>query len=125
MKHAINWFEIPVKNFETSKAFYEAILDSQLQVVEMKEMGSVMGFLPADMENQGVGGSIIQGPGYEPSDKGALVYLNGGDDLSIPLARIESAGGKVILPKTSIGENGFMAQFLDPEGNKVAFHSMN
>ena len=125
MKHAINWFEIPVKNFETSKAFYESVLEAELQTMEMKDMGAVMAFFPADMENAGVGGSIIAGPGYEPSDKGALIYLNGGDDLAVPLARVEAAGGKIVLPKTSIGENGFMAQFIDPEGNRVAFHSMN
>ena len=26
MKNAINWFEIPVKDFEKAKAFYETIL---------------------------------------------------------------------------------------------------
>jgi predicted enzyme related to lactoylglutathione lyase len=38
---------------------------------------------------------------------------------------VEAAGGTVVLPKTAIGENGFFAIFLDTEGNKVAFHSMN
>ena len=40
------------------------------------------------------------------------------------LDRVEGAGGKVVMPKTSIGENGFMALFLDTEGNKVGLHSM-
>jgi hypothetical protein len=31
---------------------------------------------------------------------------------------MEQAGGKILLPKTSIGTNGFMAQFVDTEGNK-------
>ena len=82
------------------------------------------GMLPADMQN-GIGGGIVQGNGFEPSSKGALVYLNGGDDLSGPLSRVEAAGGKIVLPKTSIGPNGFMAHFIDTEGNKVALHSMN
>jgi len=48
-----------------------------------------------------------------------------GNDLSVPLGRVESAGGKVILPKTGIGENrGFIALFIDTEGNKVGFHSV-
>ena len=50
--------------------------------------------------------------------------MDGGEDLSVPLARVEKAGGKILLPKTAIGENGFMAHFLDTEGNKIAFHSM-
>jgi predicted enzyme related to lactoylglutathione lyase len=33
---------------------------------------------------------------------------------------IEKAGGKVITPKHSIGEWGFMADFADPEGNVIA-----
>ena len=50
--------------------------------------------------------------------------LNGGDDLSVPLSRVASAGGKILMEKTSIRPNGFMAHFVDREGNKVAFHSM-
>lgn len=49
-----------------------------------------------------------------------MAYLNGGDDLEAPLSRVEMAGGKVLVPKTSLGPNGFMAQFLDTEGNRVA-----
>ena len=41
-----------------------------------------------------VGGGIAQGDGFEPSDKGTVVYLNGGDDLNIPLARIERSEQK-------------------------------
>lgn len=125
MKHSINWFEIPVKNFEKAKSFYEEIFQAEMHIMEMKDMGALMAFFPYDQENEGVGGSIISSPGHEPSQKGSLIYLNGGDDLSVPLARVEKAGGQVIVPKTSIGEHGFIAQFIDPEGNRVAFHSQS
>lgn len=36
---------------------------------------------------------------------------------------IEENGGQVIMPKTSIGEQGHIAQFIDCEGNRVALHS--
>lgn len=121
MKNAINWFEIPVKNFNKAKAFYETILGAEMQPMEMGGMKSA--FFPADLQN-GIGGCITQAEGYEPSAKGSLVYLNGGDDLSIPLAKVEAAGGKILMPKTAIGPNGFMAHFTDTEGNKVALHSM-
>lgn len=122
MKNAINWFEIPVKDFNRAQKFYETVLGAKTQVMEA--MGMKMAFFPADLQGGGTGGGIIEGKGYEPSDKGSLVYLNGGDDLSVPLSRVEKAGGKIVLPKTSIGQNGFMAHFTDTEGNKVAFHSM-
>ncbi|MBI3354765.1 MAG: VOC family protein [Deltaproteobacteria bacterium] len=122
MKNAINWFEIPVKNFDRGKKFYSTILGGEIN--EMPNPQMKYGFLPFDMKNGGVGGAIVQGEGYEPSGKGSLIYLNGGDDLGKVLSKVEKAGGKILLPKTSIGQNGFMAHFLDTEGNKVALHSM-
>lgn len=121
MAHAINWFEIPVKNFDTAKKFYETILGSEM--MSMEAMGMQSAFFPADIMNGHIGGCITKGKGYEPADTGSLVYLNGGDDLSSILAKVEKAGGKIVLPKTAIGENGFMAHFQDTEGNKVGLHS--
>lgn len=121
MKNSINWFEIPATNFERAKAFYETLLGAEIQVMPHPEMK--YGMLPGDMQN-GVTGGLIEGAGFEPSDKGPLIYLNGGEDLSGPLSRVEPAGGKIVLPKTSIGPNGFMAHFIDTEGNKIALHSM-
>jgi uncharacterized protein len=120
LKNAINWFEIPVKDLNRAKTFYETILSATMQVMEA--MGMKSAFFPADMQN-GIGGCIIEGPGYEPSTTGSLVYLNGGDDLSTVLSKVEAAGGKILLPKTAIGPNGFIAYFVDTEGNKVGLHS--
>lgn len=121
MSHAINWFEIPAADFARAKAFYEAVLATTL-TVPFPDMKYAM--FPADMQQGEIGGGLVEEAGYTPSQTGALVYLNGGEDLSVPLARVEAAGGKVLVPKTSLGPNGFMAQFLDTEGNRVAFHSM-
>ncbi len=121
MKHAINWFEIPVKNIDQAKKFYEAVFETEMH--QMEAMGMKSAFFPAEMQDGGIGGCIIQGEGYEPSTSGSVVYLNGGDDLEVPLSKVENAGGKVLLPKTAIGPNGFMAYFADTEGNKVGLHS--
>ncbi len=120
MKNAINWFEIPVKNFSRAKAFYATLFDAEIQ--EMPHPTYKYGLLPGDMQN-GVTGGIVEGEGFEPSMTGVLIYLNGGDDLSVPLSKVEKAGGKILMPKTAIGQNGFMAHSADTEGNKVAFHS--
>jgi predicted enzyme related to lactoylglutathione lyase len=121
MKNAINWFEIPASDFERAKTFYENVLEIEMT---LPFEGMKYAMFPADMQNGGIGGGLVEEKGYEPAQTGALVYLNGGDDLSVPLARVEAAGGKILVPKTSLGANGFMAQFIDTEGNKVAFHSM-
>lgn len=123
MKNAINWFEIPVKNVDRAKIFYETILDSEINL--MPNPKGKYGLFPADMKNGGIGGAIIEGEGYESSPIGSVIYLNAGIELNIPLSKVEKAGGKILVPKTAIGENGFVAHFIDTEGNRVAFHSEN
>jgi uncharacterized protein len=121
MANVINWFEIPAKNFDRACDFYSKVLEGDIHKIDspMGQMGFLPGFAPSE-----VGGAIVKAEGYEPSGKGSVVYLNGGADLSAPLERVEKAGGKIVMPKTSIGENGFMAHFIDTEGNRVALHSM-
>jgi len=122
MANAINWFEIPANDLKRACSFYKQVLDLEVHTHEV--MGTEMGFLHNGQD--GVGGALVKGEGYKPSADGALVYLNGGEDLSKPLAKVETAGGKVVLPKTKISDEiGYMAIFMDPEGNKVAFHSPN
>ena len=121
MANAINWFELPSNNFQRAVKFYGEVLNAELQPVDMP--GQKMAFFPTS--DNGVGGCVIHGDGYKPSMEGSLVYLNGGDDLSVPLSRVESAGGEVLVPKMAIGEHGHIAIFKDTEGNRVAFHSLN
>ena len=120
MANVINWFEIPVSNIDRASKFYSAILGGELQQIEM--MGTKMAFFP--MDGEGVGGSLCQGDNHKPSPDGAKIYLNGGEDLNVPLVKVEKAGGKVIMPKTKINDEiGYMAFFVDTEGNNMAFHS--
>ena len=126
MANVISWFEIPAKDFDRACNFYGEVLGGVVQKMDTPgEMPMKMGFLPGYEAGSGVGGAVVQGDGFKPSQEGSLVYLNGGENLDTPLAKVEKAGGKVVMPKTSIGENGFIAQFIDTEGNRVAFHSMN
>ena len=120
MTNALNWFEIPASDIERARKFYNKIFEIGLITMEGME-GFTMAMFPAE---DGVGGGVVQGEGYQPSTEGSLIYLNAGDDLNDVLNRVEAAGGQVVLPKTSIGENGFMAYFIDSEGNRVGLHSM-
>jgi predicted enzyme related to lactoylglutathione lyase len=124
MSNVINWFEIPANNFERACDFYSKVMGTELQKMPVGELPDLMAFFHHEGEGT-VGGSIIKGEGYVPSAEGSVIYLNGGNDLADPLSRVEGAGGKILLPKTAIGENGFIAHFMDTEGNRVAFHSMN
>ncbi|MCL4136842.1 UNVERIFIED_CONTAM: hypothetical protein GTU68_031153 [Idotea baltica] len=123
MKNAINWFEIPVKNYERAKQFYNTVLNIEITDFHMPEQNMKYGMFPYDNDNNGVGGGLIEAEEQNPTTNGPTLYLNGGENLSVGLAKVEAAGGKITIPKTDIGENGFMAHFIDTEGNKMALHS--
>ena len=119
------WFEIPVQEIDRAKKFYETLLGIELMKIDMSaETGSVLGMFP---DEDGVGGALVQNieHGYVPHQQGTLVYLTAQGKLDDTLARVEPAGGQILLPNTSIGENGVIAWFQDTEGNKVGLHSMS
>ncbi|HWR81718.1 MAG TPA: VOC family protein [Candidatus Deferrimicrobium sp.] len=120
MEHAINWFEIPAANFQRATKFYNTVLNAQMQTTKMGD--SELAFLPR--EQQGVGGAIAKQPGHQPGPNGPLIYLNVTGRFDEVMARIEPAGGKVIQPKTLVtDEIGYIAVFVDTEGNHVALHA--
>ena len=120
MQSYISIFEIPVTDISRAIGFYEKVLDLKIEKVEMP--GMEMGILP--YENQMVTVVLVKGEGYEPTDKGATVYLDAGDDLQLVLDQIEAIGGKVLVPKSPHADGGrFFALFLDTEGNRLGLDS--
>jgi predicted enzyme related to lactoylglutathione lyase len=127
MRNAIYWVEIPAVDFDRAKKFYETIFDIEMIPVPMPR--GKYAIFPLDMDALGGGGAIVEGTGYSPSEhskNGPIVYLDRGDDLSKPLSKVEKAGGKILLAKTKNGgsaEAGYIAQFIDSEGNRMGLHS--
>ncbi len=120
MKNAINWFAIPCSDLTRAVKFYDKIFDFKMNVMKMGN--EEMAFFPNDRD--GVGGHIYTLKNFKPADNGLILFLNGGDDLQEILNRVESAGGKIVTPKTQISpEVGYMGYFTDSEGNKLALHS--
>lgn len=122
-KNVINWFEIPVNDLDRASKFYSEMLGVTLDFTDFGPFKMAVFPAGGDGSEMVVHGALVQGEGYTPGDAGPMLYLNGGDDLAEPLSRVESAGGTVLQPKTSIGQHGFMAIFRDTEGNRLALHS--
>ena len=119
--NAINWFEIPAANFARAVAFYERIMAAKM-TVDDSFPGMKMALFP--YQEPGVGGCVIEFDPLRPHADGVRIYLNGGDDLAPILARVEAAGGQVVMPKTPIRDDiGCIAMFSDSEGNIVGLHS--
>jgi len=117
----VNWFEIPVKEMARAKRFYEGVFGYRLKVDRFE--GMKMTFLPSDPKGFGSSGSLVESKGYRPAKNGTKVYFRVGD-INGTLKKVQARGGRVLLPRTSIGQWGFIANFLDTEGNLVALHSM-
>jgi predicted enzyme related to lactoylglutathione lyase len=119
MKSAVNWFEIPVAQLDRAAQFYEAILQTKLKRERFGEQD--LAILTA--EEPGVAGALVLDPKRKPNVDGTLVYLNANGRIDSVVDRVASAGGKVLLPKTDIGQPGFIALIRDTEGNCVGLHS--
>ncbi len=120
--NVLNWFEIPVKDFERAKHFYEAIFEIEMPTMEMGD--ATMGFFPYTPGSGITSGAICKGPGYIPTNLGPKIYFNGNPDLATVLNRVNAAGGEVLVPKEMVTpEHGFMGVFRDTEGNHIYLHS--
>jgi predicted enzyme related to lactoylglutathione lyase len=121
MKDAITWFDIPTEDFNRAVKFYSDILDKDIRVDTF--MGQKLGFFPMDGMNV-VGGDLVPpGLGNEPCAHGTRVYLNCDGIIDEVMGRVEKAGGKIVAPKSSMGEVGWIAIIMDSEGNTVGLHS--
>ena len=119
-KNVVNWFEIPVLDLGRAKEFYANLLGIKLNDLPMP--GSEMSAFEWVEGGENATGALVKAEGYEPSATGTVVYFSC-EDLANNLAKVEGLGGKVTLPKTPIGEHGFIAHIIDSEGNRVALHS--
>lgn len=125
MQDAISWFEIPAADIDRAQKFYEAVFEIKMVAMDFQEMK--MRMFPLDDPMKGVGGALVDSGGFhKPSaTDGPLIYLNGNPDVQQFLNRVEPAGGKVIVPKTTISpEYGDMGVFIDTEGNRIALHNI-
>lgn len=124
MKNAISWFEIGTNDLDRATAFYETVFNVKLNPLDLPNIR--MRMFPLD-DSHGVGGAIVDSRGFhKPSTTdGPLIYLNGNPDLQLVLDKVESAGGKIMVPKTEISpEYGYMAVIIDTEGNRIGLHSV-
>lgn len=119
--NSLNWFEIPALDLERAKRFYETIFATQLEPIS-EMMGMSMSMFPADPAK--VGGALVKSQYHSPSSTGAWVYLNANPSIQAVVDRISAAGGTVTMPPMEIApEIGYMAGFVDSEGNAMALHA--
>ena len=112
-----------------AKVFYEKVLNVSLTLHEMAPIFPsssgplLMAWFPMENQASGATGSLVKGERYVPSHSGVLIYFSV-EDISGVLDKAGKNGGKILNPKTGIGEYGFIGHFQDSEGNCLGLHSM-
>ncbi len=123
MEHnLVGWFEIPVTDMDRAKKFYDTVFQIEIGIHDLD--GVIMGWFPNAPNKSGATGSLVKHESYVPSETHGTVIYFSCKDLSNELSRVEDVGGRILQSKTEIGGgHGFMALFVDSEGNRIALHS--
>ena len=98
--NAIGWFDIYVDDLPRATAFYEAVLLKPLTPLGDPTGDTQMMSFSPDMAAYGAGGALVKSRHARPG-----------------------AGGKVLQPKFSIGEFGWVSLCEDTEGNRFGLSS--
>jgi uncharacterized protein len=78
---------------------------------------------PTDMGSYGAAGALLRSPHGRPGPGGTLVYFSV-HDCAVEASRVAAASGRLLRPKFSIGEFGWVALCTDTEGNPFGLSSM-
>jgi uncharacterized protein len=116
MLQGVFYFEIPVTDMDRALAFYTAVFQCDFERIDVD--GYDMALFP---QTDGASGALAKGDVYVPAKTGPIVYFSV-DDIDAVMARAIAAGGSVLYAKKDIGENGFVAEFEDTEGNRIALN---
>lgn len=111
------YFEIPVNDMDRAVAFYEHVF--RLELTRRRVDGYDMAFFPRNGKGPGASGALALGDVYRPSKEGAIIYFDV-NDIDAVLARATERGADVLYDKKDIGKLGFVAEFEDTEGNRIA-----
>ncbi len=113
------YFEIPVTDMSRAVSFYSAVFGFNFEIEEID--GYQMALFPFDDKAGGATGALAKGDVYVPSIKGSIIYF-GTNEIQNTLDKAVKAGGKILYPVKSNGPLGFVAEFEDSEGNRIALH---
>ncbi len=114
-QHPIVHVEIPSSNPKVNAKFYGDAFGWKL------ENASEFEYWMFAAEG-GPGGGFPSTEGPMAAKIGEVVVYISTDDIEASLAKIESLGGKTLMPKQEITGMGWFAFFADPSGNKMALY---
>ena len=118
--NSVMWFEIPYDDSERAQKFYSETFGWKIN--KLPDMDYHMALTtesdPQTMQPKNPG--AINGGMLKKDPTGTTpILVLGVDSIDEYLKKVEGAGGKIIMPKISIGEFGFYARVSDTEKNVI------
>ncbi len=110
MAQKVVHFEIIGKDGKKLQDFYSQLFGWKVDANNPMNYGMVSG------DEAGVGGGIASG--MDGGDGHVTVYVEV-DDLAAALKKVESLGGKTVMPPMAVPGGPEIAQFSDPEGHMI------
>jgi predicted enzyme related to lactoylglutathione lyase len=109
MANAVTWFEITGKDGGKLIKFYGDLFGWKIDANNPMNYGMV------DNGGQGINGGVA---GSQDGSPHLTVYVEC-PDLQATLKKVESLGGKTVMPVMEVPGGPTIAQFADPDGNVV------
>ena len=111
MPNPVTWFELIGRDSVALQGFYRDVFGWKVGPPSGPEMGN---YAMVDNEGQGIGGGI--GAAMGPQDQPRVTIYIQVDDPDAYLAKVNAAGGKTLMPTTTVAEGVTIAMFADPAG---------
>lgn len=119
-KHKVVHFEIPTSDFKKSKEFYSKIFGWKLKTWGTEYMMAITTDLDAKTQRPNEMGGINGGFYIRKKKSQQPSFVIETDSIEKTLAKISKVGGKIKRAKFPVGDMGFMAEFIDPDGNEIS-----
>ena len=124
-RNPVGWFEIYVQDMDRARNFYQNVFRVTLEPLPSPDPEIEMFVFPPPMapDNPGCAGALAKMKDKHSGAGGTIIYFSC-EDCAVEASRVAPNGGKLHFGKMPIGEYGFIAMFLDPDGNMIGLHSM-
>jgi uncharacterized protein len=113
--HVVTHVEIPAKDLKAASEFYASLFDWKMFFDEKLD------YYMYQADNQSGGGftRVDESSSEFGRKPGQVVVYVTTDDMDATLAKAQSLGATVTVPKMEIPEMGWLATFVDPTGNHI------
>lgn len=117
MSNKLTHFAIHIDDIERAKSFYDGVFDWVFSSYGQDDFLQIK----SDKSENGELIGAMQSRKYSPVPERiiGLECTIGVESIDETIEKVKSNGGQVVMPKTAIPYVGYIAKFLDTEGNLI------